>query len=196
MRYFVFIAFVLFAVQVNAQESAPRKIYGNNIMSASAVVNNGGIGFGLQYECLIDKKTTFILPAGVCFSTITSTYSGHGGTSGPEELQGELFFIEPGFRYYPAKTKGVARYCLGANMMIGVGKGASAETYSNHAGLQTRFIFGFLFANAINFQFSRHIRATLETDFGLGADNNYNKSTLSHTNSFLGQLSFAIGYRW
>lgn len=201
MKYLVCILFGLGAIAASAQ-SAPAPVKPLNVLFITPLVAsaNGGIGFGLQYECGLpkDRKTTFVLPFSVCFSDVTSSNPAPGGGSTSQvEHKPAVYMLSPGLRYYPRGRGRGVKYCLGASLFIGWGKGVSYES----DGLQDRSIFGVAFANAVNFQFG-HFRMSIEADLGLGSDDGFGHSSRSSANANnsttapIARLACAVGYRF
>lgn len=192
MKYTFCIILVLTTIHANAQKSGNKQLDMSNIFSFAILGNNVGPGLGLQYERLISKKFSVVVPLSICISPVPHSNSGHGGGgSGGTNEYPPIAFFEPGFRFYPTGTNGGARYCIGGSIIYGNGKGMG-NTYTNGTNdLQSRTIFGFLIANAISFQNRRHFRTTLELDLGTGSDNGYNSGS-----GPLVQCSVAFGHRW
>lgn len=181
------VALFLLLVSIHCQARHKRH-YGRHIVMASAVINNGGEGFGLQYEYLFNAKKTvsFYIPFMVCLTPEPSkTYSdGH--------VKAAVYFINPGFRVYPTSSKGVVRYSIGLSVLMGLGQGRQGEYVDSRADLGSRAVGGLLLVNALHFQPTTHIRISLEIGVGLGGDN----EPYTIIDNFIGQLSAGLGYRF
>jgi|GEM_PF-6720604 len=177
------VALFLLMVSIHCQARHKRH-YGRHIAMASAVINNGGAGFGLQYEYVVNEKKTVSLyiPFMVCITPEPSyTHS----------INAVMYFINPGFRIFPTSSKGVVRYSIGLSALMGFGEGRNGDHIETRADLTSRAVGGLLLVNALHFQPTTHIRISLEIGIGLGSDD----QPLTQGN-FIGQLSAGLGYRF
>jgi hypothetical protein len=192
-------ATILFLIYVFTTLSATGKSrnYGSNILSAVALANNTGPGFGLQYETMISNsgKLSLVLPLSFCSSTVSKSRSPGGANPDAQDRHPLMVFVAPGIRYYPTTSNGIARYSIGANVMFGRGTGAGHTSTNGTNQLESRQITGLLLANAITFQITPHIRTGLELSLGIGVDDGVRSAAGPGVNP-LGQISFALGYRW
>lgn len=179
----------LYCANAKAQEknTQPNK-YGKDVISAAGLANNTGFGLGIHYERFLDEESKFsvILPGALFFTFVQSTFTGND----PHPL---MFFFYPGFRYYPSSANGAVRYSLGVNGIVGAGQGQKGYSGSS-TSLKSRSIVGVTFGNAIHFQFTKHIRSSLELDLGIGTDNG-ERSANGRGITPIGQFSFSLGYR-
>jgi len=168
--------------------------YGRHVITPFVSANNAGPGYGIITEWMLgDKeKLSVVLPVALCYGY--ARHSGSHNQSG-EDLRPLMVFVEPGFRFYPTTSCGVARYALGANLVLGVGKGTSNFYTNGTPKLQSRTIAGLLLSQSIHFQITPHIRTSIEVGIGIGTDDGVNSATGESLNP-LGQASFGIGYRW
>jgi len=180
------VALFLLLVSIHCQARHKRH-YGRHIVMASAVLNNGGEGFGLQYEYVINetKTVSVYIPFMVCITPELS----HTSSAGP--INAVMYFINPGFRIFPTSSKGVVRYSIGLSALMGFGEGRNGDHVETRADLTSRAVGGLLLVNALHFQPTTHIRISLEIGIGLGSDD----QPLTQGN-FLGQLSAGLGYRF
>lgn len=194
MRCAIFCLLIfLYSSQVSAQ-----KYFGRHLAGISAIANNAGTGFGIQYEYVFAKdKVSLIAPINFCFSHIVARRRARPGikTSG-EDQRPMMVFIEPGFRFYPTKSSGVARYALGIQLVFATGKGSSDLYINGTNDLQTRSIVGIALSNSLNFHISKYMRVGLDLSLGVCNDSGTDAAAKSNGTNPFGQFSFNISGRF
>ncbi len=186
--------------------------YGNSIISISPVsVGGEGIGVGLAYEQMLDKKGRFSV-----FVPFHVSYSGYGKSNNDAEplstLDAYNIFqriaqFSPGVKFYPTGNRGKVRYAVGAqlNYQDGFYKTGGYERYGRGRVIYTPpdnvrlRKTGLMLNNSINLFPTPHIY--IGADLGLGATV-YNQEEIPYTNTLtkrgtdgLIQVSFRIGIR-
>lgn len=179
--------------------------YGNNVIAfAPLQVNNGGVGLGLSYERLLDKKgvIAFYLPVTVSFRG-EELYMGNGTQY--EEIYS--YFFMPGVKIYPTGGKGIVRYGVGPSLVFAFDKDYQNDLiYHNGTvvgqdiGYRDRFIFGIMINNSINVNPTEHLYLGLEMGLGFSyyerIDGVSSTSTVGPDGEPLVQFGFKAGYRF
>jgi hypothetical protein len=178
--------------------------YGNNMISFSPFkALDSGIGFGINYERIIDKQGFFgiILPFTLTLpdnSMNSISYDTRSGT--------EIFYFSPGLKIYPAGQRRVT-YAVGPNLFTGFGhRWVSGNFYDPKTGSYTStegrakvFRFGLMVNNYINFQITPGFQFGLNV--GLGSRYIENEKYLHINNrmrgiEFSGEFMFNLGLRF
>lgn len=187
--------------------------YGKNILSISPMFIADGVGVGLSYERMLDRKgiVSFYLPAGVAIRTddrynyASPYYSGSGGYyyGGNTSIDYANVYIMPGVKIYPTGSKGKVRYAVGPNIAMVYGKtpkdgylGTDPTTgypmYGSY--MADRFTLGVMVTNSLNLQPTPHLSLGMELGLGVSYINQHDGISQGETG--LAQFSFRIGYRF
>ncbi len=181
--------------------------YGKNIIAFAPVqISNAGIGAGLSYERLLDKKgiISFYMPAAIGFLSETiSTYSYTSSTYITSNETYTNFMVMPGVKIYPTGSKGKVRYSIGPSIAALFGKeygGSKFIGYDNMGNplyssvIGDRFALGVLVNNTLNLQPTPRLYLGLELGIGMTYINQYN--SVNQGESALAQFAFKLGYRF
>lgn len=179
------------------------KKYGNNIIAASPMqIMDKGIGFGLSYERVLDKKRnmlSFYMPVAVGFNPDNDNYYyGSGRTTS------EAYYIMPGLKFYPTGGKGTVRYSVGPNLAFISSKEEFSnplyDTWGNVVGTQRfvddQFTFGLTITNSLNINPTPHLHMGLELGLGFAYYNSNYGWFGSMDPIGIAQFGFKIGYRF
>lgn len=173
--------------------------YGNNILAISPLqITEQGIGIGLSYEAVLDKRgiLSFYLPAMMSFNNFDN--NGNGDQGRP------FYYLMPGLKFYPTGSKGVVRYSVGPNLVVRYGQEWNSQYYYGPGypysgyyysyGYEDRFSLGMQVTNTLNMNPTDHLHLGLEMGIGLtyldqlgGRDQG--------VNGFF-NLGFKVGYRF
>lgn len=185
--------------------------YGKNIIALSPMFIADGVGIGLSYERMLDRKgiISFCLPAAVCINSddhynvsplySSGTYYYNYGSS----IDYANVYIMPGVKIYPTGSKGKVRYAVGPNIAAVIGKAPTdgiigTDPYSGYPvygrTLADRFTLGVMVTNSLNIQPTPHLRLGLELGLGISYVNQHNSVSVGETG--LAQFSFNMGYRF
>ncbi|GGB99438.1 hypothetical protein [Dyadobacter sediminis] len=186
----------------NEKNSRRGITFGANLINFSPFqALDSGIGFGINYERIIDKQGYFgiTLPFALTFPDNSSSiaYDTRQGT--------EIFYFSPGLKIYPAGQRRVT-YAVGPNLFTGFGhRWIYNDFYNPNTGSYTStearakvFRFGLMVNNYINFQITRAFQLGLH--LGLGSryvDNEkyLNINNKMHGIEFTGEFMFNLGLR-
>ncbi|MCB0698146.1 MAG: hypothetical protein KDC07_12325 [Chitinophagaceae bacterium] len=177
--------------------------YGNNIVSFIPMEITSGVGIGLSYERVIDKKTgilSFYMPVTIAFAN--DNYDPVLGTTSGNTPP--TYYIMPGLKFYPTGSKGVVRYAVGPNLAYISGQQYSGTEfiYDNNGniigqttpGWEQRTALGIMVTNSLNINPNAHLHLGLELGLGFTYFDKVGNTNLN-TNS-IGQFGFKIGYRF
>jgi len=174
--------------------------YGNNILAISPLqITEKGIGVGLSYEAVLDKRgiLSFYLPAMISFDN----FDNGNGTS---NYGRPFYYFMPGLKFYPTGSKGVVRYAVGPNLVLRYGQEyidqyyySSTYPYTSYHyayGYEDRFSLGVQITNSLNINPTDHLHLGLEMGIGLTYLNQLNGYN-DNINGFF-NLGFKVGYRF
>ncbi|OSZ78523.1 hypothetical protein CAP35_09815 [Chitinophagaceae bacterium IBVUCB1] len=181
--------------------------YGRNIVAFAPVqLTNAGIGFGLSYERVLDKRgiISFYLPAAVGFNNQnTSVYSSSTGTYVNENEVFTGYMVMPGVKIYPTGSKGKVRYSVGPSIAALFNReqqgsrfvGYDNQGYPLYAPVNVdRFALGVIVNNTLNMQPTPRLYLGLELGLGMSYINQINGSKDGQTG--FAQFAFKLGYRF
>lgn len=182
--------------------------YGKNIIAIAPVqVSNAGIGAGLSYERVLDKKgiISLYIPAAVGFiSDNVSQYSSMSGTYITNNETYTNFMVMPGVKIYPTGSKGKVRYSVGPSLAALFGRDYTSYSrfvgydnfgnpiYTNNRG--DRFALGVLVNNTLNMQPTPRLYLGLELGLGMSYINQINGANDDQMG--FAQFAFKLGYRF
>jgi hypothetical protein len=185
----IFLAFVA---------TAQHKYFGRHLVSATAQVNNTGPGYGLRYEYFLKHdKLSLYLPLQICYTHVRGQklYRPGGIKVEGKDQWPAMYFVSPGFNFYPTRSSGTARYALGMQLIIGGGMGRTSQATNGTYGLQSRAIAGVSIVNGVHFHTSRHVRSGLELSLGMCEDNGVDSEGGGGLDPFA-QLTLSLGGRF
>jgi hypothetical protein len=194
-----------------------RPDYGNNIIAVSPLqLTERGAGFGLSYECVLDKKrniVSFYMPMAMSFDFGNNTrYDYYGNYYGNNNDNRDYsWYVMPGIKFYPTGGKGIVKYAVGPNLVFrqthyneyyyydlynSQYPGYAPYPYSTE---RNEFTFGMVINNSLNINPTKHLHMGLE--FGLGfsyvtSDNSRYNYNYNNEPEALVQFGFKIGYRF
>lgn len=183
--------------------------YGDNIIALAPLqVSEDGVGIGLSYERVLDKKgiVSFYFP-------IVWTFTGDGEDNygrnygATDDLQNVYFM--PGLKIYPTGSKGLVKYSIGPSLLFAVGEAyryydyygpyySSTSSYYGpyypYMSKSTRFTFGMMINNTLNVNPTEHLYLGLE--LGLGVSYIHTIDNIRYDPIGLAQFGFKVGYRF
>lgn len=190
----------------------PKVKYGRNIIAIAPLQVTEGVGLGLSYERVLDKKgiISFYLPATIAFNTSNNSgeffpggyYNNYGY---PYNETYNTYYVMPGIKIYPTGSKGKVRYAVGPSLAFVFGKQYNAYypdpliypsqyPYYLSYRLEDRFAFGMMINNSLNIQPTPHLYLGLE--LGLGVTYIQQIGGVDVGTNTLGQFAFKVGYRF
>ena len=196
-----------------------RVAYGKNILSFTPLAYSASLdgsindaGIGITYERQLDKfgHISFNLPVMMNFSSSKDfnnydyNYTGGVQVTYPSY---HSFFIMPGLKFYPAGSKEMVRYSLGAALFAGFGSepyavyeynNYSATSSYNPTGDYRYAMYGLMISNSINISVSRHVYMALDLSAGIPiSDNRHaNSDQIDQLATPFIQFAFKGGYRF
>jgi hypothetical protein len=185
--------------------------YGKNIIALAPLQITDGIGLGLSYERVLDKKgiISFYLPFAMSFnddnytSGVSPTPLGNNNGYNNNRFQYNSYYIFPGVKIYPTGSKGKVRYSVGPSLalifgqtvtggIIGTNPANNYPLYGDY--LADRFTLGIMVNNTLNIQPTPHLYMGLELGLGVSYLNTVNNVNVGQTG--IGQFAFKMGYRF
>ncbi|MBS1772368.1 MAG: hypothetical protein JST82_05880 [Bacteroidetes bacterium] len=183
--------------------------YGNNVLAVAPLqLTENGIGVGLTYERVLDKKgiISFYMPAIVSFS-----YDNSGNTPVPMTSTGPtyynnngtpFYYVMPGLKIYPTGSKGKVRYAVGPNIVLMSGQQHVSyfvyDNYGNPIQLvdanKNQFALGVMVNNSLNMNPTKHLYLGLE--LGLGVSYMNQVDGINQGEYGFTQFAFKMGYRF
>jgi len=159
-----------------------------------------GIGFGAGYERSLDKKNrlSFYLPVMVTFDVANTSriYNFNTGNYSTGKADA-MCYAMPGIKYY-AGNQGNIKYATGASFVIGSGQKSSNLLDLNGLNeteqVQSHFITGLMWQNAVNINLSDALCISLE--LGIGSSLLNRVGNVDTANEFLIQGALKIGYKF
>lgn len=181
--------------------------YGNNIISVAPMqmCEYSAVGFGVQYERVVDKRgiVSVVLPVGVSFIE-GSNYSYYGSYPVYDDAYSRQAYYSfyPGVKIYPTGNKGKVRYGVGAAMAFGFGQ---KEYYTEQMNAASVIQFsqvsedvlraGVMVNNSLNIQPTPKFYLGLE--LGLGFPYTQNRlNNFDNGGTPMVQFAFRTGYRF
>jgi hypothetical protein len=183
--------------------------YGDNIIALAPLqVAEDGVGIGLSYERVLDKKgiVSFYFPIVWTFTGDGNDEYGYYGNT-TNDLNNVYFM--PGLKIYPTGSKGIVKYSIGPSLLFAVGEayrdyGYYAPYYPSsssyyppyypYTGKTTRFTFGMMINNTLNVNPTEHLFLGLE--LGLGVSYIHTEDNVRQDPIGLAQFGFKVGYRF
>lgn len=181
--------------------------YGDNILAIAPLqVSEDGVGIGLSYERVLDKKgiVSFYFP-------VVYTFTGDGNDDyyygrGSDNLNNVYFM--PGLKIYPTGSKGIVKYSIGPSLLFAVGEAYRDDYYYaspyyygsyypygyDYMRKDTRFTFGMMINNTLNVNPTEHLHMGLE--LGLGVSYIHAVGGIRQETIALAQFGFKVGYRF
>jgi len=187
----------------NHKLTAGEAKYGNNILALAPLqlTNDniqGGVGFSLSYERVLDKNgiISIYIPAILSFSTdVNANYTGVN----PTNKTYSTFYCMPGVKFYPTGSRGIVRYAVGPSFVVAFGNtGQYYDPYGNPTG-GSYSIFGFMVNNSLNVYPTPHLYLGLELGLGVSYvtnENNTYSSSVGIGSDPMVQFAFKVGYRF
>ena len=188
------------------ERKRPKVHYRNNIIAIAPLqVTDAGVGVGLSYERVLDRKgyVSFYMPVSWSFMNDNNGpyyYSGN-------DYRNNSFYFMPGLKFYPTGSKGKVRYAIGPNIVAGFGREWQDIYYSYpyYSGgyygsgyyvreQDDRFVLGVMVNNSLNINPTPHLYLGLELGMGVSYINQLN--SYNDTERFLAQFGFKLGYRF
>lgn len=184
--------------------NAPKVKYGKNILALAPLqLTDAGLGLGLSYERMLDKKgiVSFYLPLMVSFDNngdiypMTSSYYNDNRTA----YMGMI-----GLKIYPTGSKGKVRYAVGPaiaarfsqNDTYNIFMGYDVYGYPIYGyGRQDNFSLGVVVNNSLNIQPTAHLYLGLELGLGMTYINQSNGYNTGSEDAIV-QFAFKLGYRF
>ncbi|NDC40335.1 MAG: hypothetical protein EBZ77_02130 [Chitinophagia bacterium] len=150
-----------------------------------------GVGFSVAYEKELDRSgiATFTLPA---IFTINTSKNVENGTTVTEPNYDPVFYLMPGVRFYPEGSRERVTYSLGANLVLGAGRGTEYPNRFVNTG--TRLVIGPMITGGLGLNPTEHF--TLGLDFGMGFTYLHSFNGENRATRFLTQGGIKIGYRF
>lgn len=191
-----------------AKPDAPKLRYGKNIIAAAPLQVCAGIGVGLSYERVLDKKgiMSFYLPAAIGFNNDNYNNMSPWGSQYPgysTHVEYTTYAVMPGVKIYPTGSKGKVRYAVGPSIAAIFGKDYGGNVFLGYdtwgypvygGGLNDRFTLGVLINNSLNIQPTPHLYIGLELGLGMTYINQRNSVDVGE--DMIGQFAFRLGYRF
>lgn len=183
-----------------------QKDYGNNLVAFAPLQISEGVGLGLSYERVLDKKNGILslyIPIIFSFNDLaTDPYisPGPGGTTTTNNNRS--LYVMAGLKFYPTGSKGVVRYAIGPTFAYITGqKYVNEYIYDNQGmiigqdiGNRTRTAIGIMVNNSLNINPTSNLYLGLELGLGFTY---FNKVGNIETNpQALAQFGFKLGYRF
>lgn len=180
--------------------------YGPNILAFAPIqISESGMGVGISYERMLDKKgiVSFYMP-------VSYTFTGDGGDNYygyNDELQN--LYLMPGIKIYPTGSNGIVKYSIGPSLVFAFGEeyrddlyytysgpyyGGSYYPYYNYGYKGDRFSFGMMINNTLNINPTPHLYLGLE--LGLGLSYLHYVDNVRQDTQGLTQFGFRVGYRF
>lgn len=188
------------------RDNVENEYYGNNVIAfAPLLVNNGGVGLGLSYERLLDKKgvIAFYLPISASFRSDAPSY-----IVANQNKDIYTYFFMPGVKIYPTGGKGTVRYGVGPSLVFAFDQDyQNTLLYDNNGmvigqdiGYRDRFVFGVMINNSLNINPIEHLYLGLEMGLGLryyeSVEGGYSNTGIGPDGEPLVQFGFKAGYRF
>ncbi len=128
---------------------------------APLLFTENGVGFSVGYERALDANSyaAFSLPLVGTFNTSRRDIFGHR----PND---PMFYLMPGFKFYPTGNNSKAKYALGPSFVIGFGKTAGYDDFYYLQRMKNKFILGVLLDNSLNLNITNTIYLGLNFGFG------------------------------
>lgn len=181
--------------------------YGKNILSIAPIqmANESAVGFGLQYERVVDKKNivSIVLPFAMVFYT-DDNYNAYNNNYSDRKTRSFSYFY-PGIKIYPTGSNRPVSYGVGISAALGFGS-KNFSTYNNGTSnyyYEEKEIFkaGLLINNSLNIQPTKNLYLGLELGLGFtyyNGENHYYNNNYSNTfdDGPMVQFSFKLGYRF
>lgn len=176
--------------------------YGKNIIAVAPLqlTNDniqGGVGFSLSYERMLDKNgiISLYVPAILSFSTDNNNYYNNNVNNNTYST----FYIMPGIKFYPTGSRGVVRYAVGPSFVIAAGNTGNGYDQFGNPVSGSYSIFGFMVNNSLNICPTPHLYLGLELGLGVSyvtnQNNTYNSSVGIGADPMV-QFAFKVGYRF
>jgi hypothetical protein len=204
--------------QIPGRDGAPKPPvtsadYGMNIISVSPIcINEAGIGIGLAYERMLDKKGkfTFFLPLSYHVGGFRKSYDDDPPVSylNGFDKQIRILNFNAGVKFYPTGSRGKVRYALGVlfNCQYGQefeGGSGSVPPYSSYIPPVDKVVMqraGFLINNSLNLSLTKRFYMGLDVGYGITAINRkeqpYSTILVGQGADALTQFNFRLGYRF
>lgn len=189
------------------ESNRPKLKYGRNIIALAPLQITEGVGLGLSYERVLDKRgiLSLYIPAAVAFNGNNSGGEffpgGYYNNYGPYNENYNTYYIMPGLKIYPTGSKGKIRYAVGPSFALVFGQQYNYYYYNTYPYTSTpvykmedRFAFGMMINNSLNMQPTPHLYLGLE--LGLGVTYIQKVGGVDVGTNTLGQFAFKIGYRF
>ncbi|MFT4061259.1 MAG: hypothetical protein QM642_02765 [Edaphocola sp.] len=182
---------------------------GNNMLRLTAfTAMDIGIGMGASYERIIDQRGTvgLVLPVYLLWEEKDNAYDPITGNI-QYGTGSAYFYASPGIKVYPFGQRRVT-YAVGPSLMVGAGSN-NEWRYNQSTGVEenmnvSKFRFGLIVNNYVNFQITQGFNLGLE--LGLGARyidrekikpaNSSYTQTYNNGMNVTGQFSLTLGYRF
>ncbi|MBS1780513.1 MAG: hypothetical protein JST70_14380 [Bacteroidetes bacterium] len=189
------------------ERKRPKVHYGNNIIAIAPLqVTDAGVGVGLSYERVLDRRgyVSFYMPMSWSFINDNS-----GPYYNNNDYRNNTFYFMPGLKFYPTGCRGKVRYSIGPNIVAGFGREWQNVYYSynyppynypyNYPGYYVReqndrFTLGVMVNNSLNINPTPHLYLGLELGLGVSYINQLN--SYNDDERFLAQFGFKLGYRF
>lgn len=179
---------------------------GNNIFAIAPIqVSEKGIGVGLSYERMLDKKgvVSFYMPVAFTFAGNGRYDDDYYYSSMNEDLNN--LYIMPGIKIYPTGSHGIVKYSIGPSLLFGVGEDYRDDLYPYYGGPYSSyyypygykansFTFGVMLTNTLNVNPTPHLYLGLE--LGLGVSYLRYVDNVRQNSEGLAQFGFRVGYRF
>lgn len=185
----------------NTEDGVIARAYGNNIVSFAPLQITEGVGVGLSYERILDKKgvVSLYLPFAVSFTAFNNDPF---VSTTPNNNYRPSFYAMPGLKFYPAGSDHRFGYAVGPNLVYIKGEEFRNELiYDNFGniigqdvGWRDRSTFGILVNNSLNVNATQHLHLGLELGLGFSYINKVGDYTTDPIG--IAQFNFNIGYRF
>ncbi len=188
------------------RQDAPKVKYGKNILAIAPLQISDGIGVGLSYERMLDKKgiVSFYMPLMVGFNNdndltpFSSSYYPYYS----DNYTSYMGMV--GVKIYPTGSKGKVKYAVGPAIAARYSQSDAYNVFMGYDvygypiytyGKQDNFALGVVINNSLNIQPTPHLYIGLELGLGMTYINQSN-GVNNGGEDVLGQFAFKLGYRF